>query len=154
MAQFAPMIAAAAIKFIGQSYQGEAEGTRLNSMGDVAQANAKNTRLQTNASEETQRRHNAVRMGDLRARAAQSGFDASTGSLADLQVKSAGEMELDALTTRYQGQLEAIGFDNQAAGYRASAKNARRSGYLSAFGTLASSAANYMSAGMGSGGGG
>ena len=133
-------MAAAGLQAIGQMSQGESQGRALNQQGDLAQANAANTRAATYANEDTQRRQNAMRMGEVRASAAQSGFDASTGSLATLQTKSAGEMELDALTNRYKGQLQALSFDNEAASLRYGAKAARRQGYLNAFGTLTSAA--------------
>jgi len=150
MAQFM-MIASAATQFIGAIYQGEAEAKNANAAGDLATMNARNARLQSNAREETQRRHNTMALGNLRAASAETGFDASTGSLASLQTKSAGQMELDALTTRYEGELQSISFENEANAYRAKAKNARKSGVLNAFGSLASSGASYMTGGAGGG---
>jgi hypothetical protein len=131
---------AAAVAAIGQMTQGEGQGRAMNIQGDLAQANATNTRATTYANEDTQRRQNTMRMGEVRASAAQSGFDASTGSLATLQTKSAGELELDALTNRYKGQLQAMSFDNEAASLRYGAKAARRQGYLNAAGVLTASA--------------
>jgi hypothetical protein len=142
----AMMIANAAMQFVGSIYQGEAEGSRLNQAGDAAQANARNTRLQTNATEETQRRQNAIRLGSMRAGASQSGFDPSSGSLVDLQSHNAAELELDALTKRYEGTLQAVNFENEASSYRAGAKNARTTGYLNAFGSLVANGANYFGA--------
>lgn len=142
----AMMIASTAMQFVGNIYQGEANAKAENSAGDIAQINARNARLQANAREETQRRHNALQMGNIRAGAAESGFDPSSGSLAALQTHSASEMELDALTTRYEGQLQSISFENEAAGHRASAKNARTTGVLNAFGSLFSNGANYFGA--------
>ena len=133
-------MAAAGLQAIGQMAQGESQGRALNQQGDLAVANAANTRAATYANEDTQRRQNAMRLGEVRASAAQSGFDASTGSLATLQTKSAGELELDALTNRYKGQLQAMSFDNEAASLRYGAKAARRQGYLNAVGTLTGSA--------------
>jgi hypothetical protein len=133
-------MAAAGLQAIGQMAQGESQGRALNQQGDLAVANAANTRAATYANEDTQRRQNAVRMGEVRASAAQSGFDASAGSLATLQTKSAGELELDALTNRYKGQLQAMSFDNEAASLRYGAKASRRQGYLNAAGTLTASA--------------
>jgi len=134
------MMAAAELKAIAGMAQGESQGRALNQQGDAAAANAANTRTATYANEDTQRRQSTMRMGEVRASAAQSGFDASTGSLATLQTKSAGELELDALTSRYKGQLQAMSFDNEAASLRYGAKAARRQGYLNAAGTLTASA--------------
>lgn len=66
-----------------------------------------------NANEERIRRANALRLGQQRAAAAQSGFDSSTGSLASLQAESAGQAELEALTERYKGDLNAWKADEQ-----------------------------------------
>lgn len=132
------MLAAAAVKMMGEISGAEAQGRAINQQADAANANAANTRAATSANEDTQRRQNALQMGEIRASAVQSGFDASTGSLATLQTKSAAEMELDALTNRYKGELQAISFNNEASSLRFSAKQARRQGYMNAAGTLAS----------------
>lgn len=143
---FTPVLAAAnaAMQFVGHVYQGEAEGSRMNSAADVAAMNSKQALLVANAREENLRRTNAARLGEIRASAAQSGFDASTGSLADLQVQSSKEMELDALTQRYEGVMQSIGFKNEESQLRAGAKNARKTGYLNAFGSLMQNGANYF----------
>lgn len=139
-------MAATAVQAVAQISQGESQGRAYNIQGDIAQANARNTRLATSANEDTQRRGQAMELGSLRASAAQSGFDSSTGSLATLQTKTAGEMELDALTNRYKGELQALSFENQAASMRYNAKASRTGGYLSAFGTLSGSAATAFGA--------
>lgn len=137
-------IAKTVFDFVGSVYQGEQAARSENAAGDLALQNARNARLQGNAQEEAQRRQIALNLGNMRASAAESGFDASTGSLADLQTRNAGEMELDALTTRYQSQLQALSFENEAATRRVNAKNARKSGYMNAFGSLLSNGANYF----------
>ena len=60
-----------------------------------------------NANEERIRRGNAIALGRQRAAAAQSGFDPNSGSIAQLQGQSAGQAELEALTERYKGDLNA-----------------------------------------------
>ena len=60
-----------------------------------------------NANEERIRRSNAMQLGRQRVAAAQSGFDPNSGSIATLQAQSAGQAELDALTERYKGDLNA-----------------------------------------------
>lgn len=72
----------------------------------------------SSANEDRIRRVNALRMGQQRAAAAQSGFDSSTGSFANLQAQSAGQAELDALTERYKGDLNAWKMDEQVARQR------------------------------------
>ena len=131
-----------ALSAIGQITQGESQGRAFNQQADFQRANAHNTRVAAGFNEDSQRRGQALELGNIRASAAQSGFDASTGSLAALQTKSAGEMELDALTTRYKGELQAVGMENDALSLNYQAKSARRGGYMSAFSTLASAAAS------------
>lgn len=63
------------------------------------------------AKEESIRRSTSQALGEQRAAAAQSGFDPSSGSIVKLQQQSAGEAELDALTARYEGQLNAWKMD-------------------------------------------
>jgi hypothetical protein len=138
------MIANAVMEFVGNVYQGESEGSRMNTAADVAAMNSRQALQVSNAREENMRRVNAARLGEIRASAAQSGFDPSSGSLAGLQVQSGKEMELDALTQRYEGIMQSIGFKNEEAQLRAGAKNARTTGYLNAFGSLMKNGANYF----------
>lgn len=135
--------AATAVGVVGQIYQGYAQAAQYKSAANLAETNARLTRQQTNAAEEAQRRQNALRMGEVRASAAESGFDPSAGSLLNLQTKTAAELELDALTNRYRGELEAIGLQNEAKQLRANARAARTSGFLNAAGTVFSSTMRY-----------
>ena len=132
---FAPIVAAG-VAAVSAIYQGNSQAAELESQADTAKVNARITRQKTDAAEEAQRRRMALERGNQRAAAAESGFDPSSGSLADLQVKSAGEMELDALTQRYEGTLKSISFENEAKQLRASASSARTTGYLTAAATL------------------
>ena len=143
---FAPalMAASTAMQFVGNIYQGEGAGSEFNQAADAARRNAEIARQQGNAREEMIRRDSALKLGVQRAAAAQSGFDPSSGSLLDLQADSASQLELDALTARYQSRLESIGFENQANSLNAKAKAARTTGYLNAFGSLFQNGANYF----------
>ena len=123
---------------------GQTAGAQADQAAQSAAENARIARQQGSAAEETQRRQGALRMGDMRASAAQSGFDPSSGSLAALQTRSAGEMELDALTSRYEGQLRSISLDTESSVQRANAKVARRGGYLSAAGSVSQVGASYL----------
>lgn len=137
-------MAASAVQALGQIYQGNSAAAGQEGLAQQAEANARITRQQSGANEDTRRRQMALQMGDIRARAADSGFDPTSGSLATLQSSAAGEMELDILTKRYEDQLRALSFDAEGQSARSAAKSARRSGYLSAFGTIMGSAGNYM----------
>jgi len=142
---FAPLIVAG-ISAAGAVYASKQQSNAAEYRAQVDENNAKLTEQQTAAAEESQRRQMAVQLGNLRASAIDTGFDANTGSLATLQSRTAGEMELDVLTARYRGQLEAMGLHQDAAIGRDNAKAARTSGYLSAAGYLSSGGADYLAA--------
>ncbi len=138
------MAAATAVQAMGSIYAGNAAAAQSTAAANQASANAANARLQSNAREEMQRRKNAMLLGDLRAASAQTGFDPSSGSLASLQARSSAQLELDALTERYNGELQSISLDNEAASYRSRAKAQSRGGYMTAAGSVLNSAASYF----------
>lgn len=125
---FIPYIIAGA----GAVYQGQQQQAQANASATVDEANAKLARQQAAVAEETQRRQNAMTMGGVRAAAVQTGFDPNSGSFLNLQTKTAGELELDALTTRYRGELESIGLQTDATVKRGNGRAARTTGYLNA----------------------
>lgn len=138
------MIASTAMNAIGSISQGNAQAAALNNQAQQADQQAVTARQQGAARESMVRRTNAKRLAEQRASAAQSGFDPNSGSLLSLQGESAGASELDALTSRYEAELQAIGSTNQASSYRANAESARQQGYLNAFGTLTKAGASYF----------
>lgn len=140
------MAVAGGIQALGAIYEGNAAAAQSTAAANNAAANAHNVRLQTDAREEIQRRRNAQLLGNLRAASAQTGFDPSSGTLAGLQSSSAAQLELDALTERYNGELQAISLDNEAASYRNRAKAQKRTGYLTAAGSVLNAAGNYYGA--------
>lgn len=151
--QFLPF-AAMAMQAVGSIFSGNAEAAQYSAAAKNADINARTAYQQAGAREEMQRRENAQRLGDQRAIVAQSGFDPSTGSILTLQGNSAANAELEALTTRYEGQLQALSFTNQAANYRASASSARTTGYLNAAGALLGGASRSYTGGNSSTGAG
>lgn len=140
-----------AIAATGKLYEGYMQGEALSAQADGMRQNARITRQQTSANEDTNRRQVAQRLGVLRATASQSGFDASTGSLVDLQAAQAGEMELDVLTKRYEGELKSLSFENEARSLKSQAKAARASGVISAAATLSGGVKNYGGTSMSTG---
>jgi hypothetical protein len=137
------MIVSAAIGTVGAVYSADQNAKAANAEADQAELNAIQAQREGAAAEDATRRQRTQMLGLQRAAAAESGFDPNTGSLAMLQVKSAGETELDALTARYQGTMQGIGQSQRAAGLRNQAGAARTSGYLSAAGTIAGAAGTY-----------
>lgn len=84
-------------------------GGLFDSAAGAADAQASKTQgyRTADANEERIRARSAQALGEQRAAAAQSGFDPNSGSLATLQQQSSGNAELDALTERYKGQINA-----------------------------------------------
>lgn len=126
----------ATVSAVSAISQGQAQAASAKAQARQAEMNARITRQQASVREDVQRSQMRQELGNQRAAAAQSGFDPNTGSLLELQGDNAGAMEFDALSTRYEGALQALNFDNQARVYRAEASNAKRQGYLNAAGSL------------------
>lgn len=135
-------IAATALSAISSISGGNQQAANLNAQATQSEQNAALARQQGGAREYQVRRTNAKRLAEQRAAVAQSGF-APSGML-DLQGEAAGNAELDALTTRYESELQAIGYQNQAASQRANAKTAKKQGNLNAFGSIMQGASNYF----------
>jgi hypothetical protein len=95
-----------------------------NAQGSIQQAHADQAAgyRTAAANEDRVRAGNAQKLGSQRAAAVQSGFDPNSGSIAQLQQQSAGNAELDALTTRYQGRLNAWRDEQEVNGARAQMK--------------------------------
>jgi len=94
-------------QFVQQGMQ--MAGGLFDSAAETADARASKAQgyVVANANEERIRQRSSQELGAQRAAAAESGFDPNSGSLAALQQQSAGNAELDALTERYKGQLNA-----------------------------------------------
>jgi hypothetical protein len=129
---------------VGGIYKSQGGVAEADAAARNAEANARLSRQQTSANEDRLRFQNALKLGQQRASAAQSGFDPSSGSLLDLQGKSAGQLELDALTQRYEGNLRSTSLENEAQTYRSRATSARRSGFLNAFGSVFQAGGSYF----------
>lgn len=131
------------IGVIGAISQGQAAADSANAQARQAEMNARIARQQASVKEDVQRRQARQELGNQRASAVQSGFDPNTGSLLEIQGDNAGALEFESLSTRYEGALQALNFDNQARVYRAEASNAKRQGYLNAAGSLFGSLGKY-----------
>lgn len=81
----------------------------------VARQNAQSAFNVGIGKEEAVRRNSAQQLGAQTAAASESGFVSSSGSMLNAQVQSAGNAELDALQTRYQGLLQGQSYQDQAA---------------------------------------
>lgn len=92
----------------------QAQADAANYNAKVQENNALAARQQANAREEAMRRNQRIELGKTRAAMSQSGLNAQTGSLLDMYDQSAVAMELDALNTRYEGEMQARGLTAQS----------------------------------------
>lgn len=106
-------------------YKGYQEAANYETAAKQDMVNAQTVRVQGNAEEDRVRYDSALKMGVQRAAIAESGFSGSSASFDTLQQQSAGQLELDALTTRYKANLKALDFENQAAAENRAASTAR-----------------------------
>ena len=94
-------------QFVQMGMQASAANFDANAAEKDAQASKTQGYLTADANESRTRARNAQMLGEQRAQAVETGFDANTGSIATIQSQSAGNLELDALTERYAGQINA-----------------------------------------------
>ena len=151
----------AIFKAVGDIQQGNAAYANAKSQSfandynaTIADNNARSVLEQANAREEQQRRQFRSLQGEAIAGAAQSGAGLD-GSNADVLKQNAINNELDALTIRYEGQMQSTGLMAQAGldRYAATAnlkyaKSARTAGFMNAGADLLAGANKaYMSGG-------
>jgi hypothetical protein len=163
----APYIAAAGagISAIGSIQQGnqayasaKSEQYAREANAQLLQFNAQAAGQQAVAREALLRRRVAATQGEARAALGSTGT-AATGSNLGLLEQAAQEGELDALTIRYEGEMQQRGLMAQAQqelyqaqGAKRQAKDARRAGFMNAATSLLSGAAMYGAGGFGGGG--
>lgn len=151
-------ISSAVIGTVGTLSQASAASASAKSEANAARWNAENDRQrataslqQSNAQEEVQRRNARKAQGSMRAGLVENGIALESGTGADLVEESSLNAEMDALNIRYQGQLNAKGYNDSANQNMASAsaadarsKNAKTAGYLGAAGQALSGVGNYI----------
>ena len=149
------MAASAAVSAIGAIKQGQAASASYKSSANAARYNAEVSTQNAHAAEAAasanelaMRRQNDQRMGAMRALAAESG--GFTGTNLTLLDQSASAMELDALNTRYRGQIQSRGLlaeanldEYQAKAAQTNAGYAMTGGYLGAAAGALGSVSNY-----------
>jgi hypothetical protein len=135
-----------------------AVGAATSAMGAMSQANAARQASSFNAAVAQQdsvaagqqsaaeqarfARQSRAIQGRAAAGAAESGLVASYGSMADAQLQSAIDLELDAMTLAYRGGLRQRGLDTEAQLHRMEGRAARRQGAFGAAGALLQGGAN------------
>jgi len=132
--------AAAGISAIGAISQGQAAKNQANFQAAVQQQQAARERQEAAAREEDFRRQQSRLMAARRAMGGASGVDFSTGSPLLSTEDFAGEIELNALRIRNQGDVNATRLEQSAQLQRMSGKNASRQGFFKAGASLLSGA--------------
>lgn len=143
------MIAAGTLQAIGTLTAGN-EADRVGAANARAlEGQAASVRAATVAREGMVRTRNREELSKQRAALLQSGVDPGSGSALVGVTQSTYDAELDALTTRYEGMLQAQGLDTQASMSRYEGKARKKQSRLSAAGQLLTTAgATYLSGGV------
>ena len=142
---------------IGSFMQGGSAASGYNQQAEASERNAGIAENQARQAYDAglqnelgQRRSASQQQADIRASVAESGLDPNSGSALMLQQQSAENLEMDALTTRYQTLLQGSAYEQQATmdryqakALRASARDAKRSGMFGAATSILTSAAGY-----------
>ncbi|HEX7005583.1 MAG TPA: hypothetical protein VF274_00460 [Alphaproteobacteria bacterium] len=137
--EFAIAAASAAISAAGAVAQGNAAKSAANFNAAVARRNADIARANAAADAARQKQRGALLAGRQRAAAGASGITAE-GSPLDVMADSAIASELDALTTRYRGELQARAYGQDATLQDMRGDAAQTAGYIGAGAALLSSA--------------
>lgn len=124
-------IASTAISAVGAISSAQAQSNAAKYNAQVAKNNAQIARDQAASESDRQRRLATKKLGEMRANYAASGVTME-GTPLDVMEESAAQAKLDELTIRYNGELQAMGFENTANLDRYRASQAMTSGYLSA----------------------
>lgn len=134
---------------VGSIQQGEAQKAQMDYQAQVArnnakiaQANADQKRQEGIEEARTQRMKTLQKVGAQQAALAANGVDISQGTALDMVEDTSAMGELDALTTRYNYETNALGYEQQATNFRNQAsldtfagQNAYKSGLSNAVAT-------------------
>lgn len=136
-----------------KSAQAKSQATAAEFNRDLALQNATTASAQADLREEQMRREARQVQGAQRAAVAESGTG-FVGSNLDILSQDAVTASLDALNARYEGQLQAAGYRNdaitqdyQAKGFKKQAKAAKVGAWLSAGSAILNGASSYASGG-------
>lgn len=139
--------ASTAVSAAGAISAGQAAAAQANAQNEaqkynaiMKEQNAQLARQQAGVREDQMRRGQRQLLGQQSAALAQAGIGVGTGSALDIEEQSAYRAELDSLTLRYEGEL-------QAQGLLAGAEQDRFQGEIMAARGASERTASYMSAG-------
>ena len=139
------MIAANVLNAVGSIASGNAAAKAGQRNGALLDAQAAETRRATVTRENLTRDRNARTLSDQRAAMLANGVDPTSGTALIDTAQSAQDAEMDALTLRYEGLMQARGQNMEADNARYQGKVAKRQGYLSAAGSLLMAGNKYLS---------
>ena len=137
------MLLAAGVQGGMSIFNGAAEKAASERNAAIMRQNAQAVRLQGYQSEEEMRRQQSLFLAESRTAAQQSGFDATSGSMRDIQQQSDALAELDILTMRYENEMRALGIITQASETERAGRDAMRAGVIGAGAAALSGYANY-----------
>ncbi len=137
------MIAAAVMQAVGSIAGGQAADKAARRNGALLDEQAAETRRATTNRENLTRDRNARTMSDQRAALLANGVDPTSGTALIGSGQNAQDAEMDALTLRYEGLMQARGQNMEADNVRYQGKAAKRQAYFSAASSLLSAGAKY-----------
>jgi len=127
------MAASTAVGVIGTLSGASAQSAQLEQQKQMAEQNARLAKEQAEYNATVKQRTLNQVLGKQKAALAASGV--TGGSSEDVEYDSLLQGTLDSLMTKWQGDVQATNYKNQASGFKASASNAMTGGLLSAVGT-------------------
>jgi hypothetical protein len=131
------------ISAIGSLQQGNAASSAAQYNAKTAERSAELTLAQTAENERRQRALFEQQLGDITATQGNSGTFG--GSNLTVLANSAANAELEALTTRYEGEFRAKMFEEQAQLLELQSKQAKKAGNIGALGSLLGGATKIFS---------
>ncbi len=138
------MIAAAVVQAVGAISGGISADKAGRRNGALLDAQADETRRATLNRENLTRDKNARSLADQRSALLANGVDPTSGTALIGVGQSAQDAEMDALTLRYEGLMQARGQNMEADNARYQGKAAKRQGYFSAAGSLLMAGSKYI----------
>lgn len=137
------VVAGVGTKVAGAKHEAQAQSAASNYNATIAEQNATLAKQNAKIQEEEARLEARRNLGTAMARAA-AGGGSIEGSVVDSLASQAMFDELNALTVRHRGELEALGFTNTAKLDRANAKNAKTQGKINMASALLSGGSQLM----------
>lgn len=122
-------VVGAVVSAVGQFQAMQAQAAAAEYNQKVAERNAKAVRGQTDSEINDKRVHNRRVLGTMRAAYASNGFE-MVGSPMDVIADTAFEQEYDVAKMKYQGDMKAEGYKEQATLFEMEAKASRRAAFI------------------------